>query len=154
MSIELAGKRAALAETGAWTELLRLYVRELLSYEVDARGDGTHTLQQSTTPKAHTMRAADKMDSCNIRAPSRILQTGVRAPQNTQTAVEVQWLVAVDTDEHEIARIKMHCAAVKQAAAKFTLPPAKLVKRMARRGCAGGRARSQRLEDQLCHSSG
>ena len=49
LSIELAGKRAALAETGAWTELLRLYVRDLLSREVDARGDGTHTLQQSTT---------------------------------------------------------------------------------------------------------
>ena len=29
-------------------------------------------------------------------------------------------------------RIKMQCAAVKQAAAKFTPPPAKLVKRMAR----------------------
>ena len=40
--------------------------------------------------------------------------------------------VAVDSDEHEILPIKMQCAAVKQAAAKFTPPPAKLVKRMAR----------------------
>ena len=70
-SIELAGKRATLAETGAWTELLRMYVRDLLSFGVDARGDGTHTLQQSTTLKADTMRASDKMDSCNIRAPLR-----------------------------------------------------------------------------------
>ena len=36
LSIELAGKRAALAETGAWTDLLRLYVRDLLSREVFA----------------------------------------------------------------------------------------------------------------------
>ena len=59
LCIELAGKRVTLAETGAWTELLRMYVRDLLSYEVDARGDGTHTLQQSTTLKADTMRASD-----------------------------------------------------------------------------------------------
>ena len=132
LSIELAGKRATLAETGAWTELLRVHVRDLLSFEVDARGDRTHTLQQSTTLKADTMCASDKMDSCNIRAALQILQTSVRAPQNTQTAAEVPSLVAVDTDEHEITRINMQCAAVKQAAAKFTPPPAKLVKRMAR----------------------
>ena len=71
------------------------------------------------------MRASDKMDSCNIRAALQILQTSVRAPQNTQTAAE---LVAVDTDEHDIVRIKMQRAAVKQATAKFTPTPAKLVK--------------------------
>ena len=42
---------------------------------------GTHTLQQSTTLKADTMRASDKMDSCNIRAALQILQTSVCAPQ-------------------------------------------------------------------------
>ena len=78
------------------------------------------------------MRASDKMDSCNIRAAQQILQTSARAPQNSQTAAEVHALVAVDSDEHEILRIRMQCAAVKQAAAKFTPPPAKLVKRMAR----------------------
>ena len=78
------------------------------------------------------MRASDKMDSCNIRAALQILQKSWRAPQNTQTAAEVHSPVAFETDEHESARIKMQCAAVKQAAAKFTLPPAKLVKRMAR----------------------
>ena len=52
VSVESAGKRAALAETGAWTELLRLFVRDMLAREVDTRGDGTHTLQQSTTLKA------------------------------------------------------------------------------------------------------
>ena len=56
----------------------------------------------------------------------------VCAPQNTQTAAEVHSLVAVETDEHEIARIKMQCAAVKQGTAKFAPPPVKLVKRMAR----------------------
>ena len=94
-SIELAGKRATLAETGAWTELLRMYVRDLLSFEVDARGDGTHTLQQTTTLKADTMRASDKTDSCDGRAALQILQTSVRAPQNTQTAAEIHSLVAV-----------------------------------------------------------
>ena len=88
-------------------------------------------LQQSTTLKADTLHASDKLDSCNIGAAVQILQTSVRAPQNTQTAAEVHSLVAVDTDEHEIARINMQCAAVKLAAAKFSLPPAKLVKRMA-----------------------
>ena len=131
-SIEWAGKRATLAETGAWTELLRVYVHDLLSFEVDAHDDGTHTLQQSTTLKTDTMRASDNMDSCNIRTALQILQTSVRASQNTQTAAEVHSLVAVDTDEHEIARIKTQRAAVKQAVSKYTLPPAKLVKRMAR----------------------
>ena len=120
LSTELAGKRAALAETGAWMELLRLYVRDLLSREVFARGDGTLTLQQSTTLKADTMRASDKMDSCSIRAALQMLQTGMRAPQNMQTAAEVHSLVAVDTDEHEIVRIEMQCAAIKQAAVKFS----------------------------------
>ena len=52
------------------------------------------------------MRASDKMDSCDIRAALQILQTSVRAPQTTQTASEVHSLVAVDTDEHEITKIK------------------------------------------------
>ena len=78
------------------------------------------------------MRASDKMDSCNIRAALQVLQTSTRAPQNLQTAAEVHSLVAVETDEHDIARIKTQCAAVKQAAAKLSLLPAKLVKRMAR----------------------
>ena len=132
VSVELAGKRAALAETCAWTELLCLYVRDMLAREVDARGDGTHTLQQSTTLKADTMRASDKMDPCNVRAALQILQTNTRAPPNIRTAAEVHSLVAVGTDEQEIARIKMRCAAITQAAVKFSLPPAQLVKRMAR----------------------
>ena len=78
------------------------------------------------------MRASDKMDSCNIRAALQILQTSMRTPQNIQTAAEVHSLVAVDTDEHDIVRMKMQCAAIKQAASKFSPPPAKLVKRMAR----------------------
>ena len=103
LSIELAGRRATLAETGEWIELLRLYVRDLLSFEIDARGDGTHThtVQQSATLKAETMRASDKMDSCNIRAALQILQTNARAPQNRQTAAEVHSLVAVDADDQE-----------------------------------------------------
>ena len=95
-----------------------MYVRDLLSRGVDARGDGTHTVQDSTTRKADTMRASDKMDSCNIRAALQILQTNTRAPQNVQTAAEVHSLVAVETDEHEIARVKMQCAAVQQTATK------------------------------------
>ena len=102
------------------------------SHEVDARGDGTHTLKQCTTLKADTMRASDEMDSCSIRAALQILQTKTRAPQNIQTATEVHSVVAVETDAHEIVRIKTQSAAIKQAAAKFSLPPAKLVTRMAR----------------------
>ena len=56
LSVELVGERAALAETGAWTELLCVYVRDLLSHEVDARGDGTDTLHQNTTQKADTAK--------------------------------------------------------------------------------------------------
>ena len=67
LSIELAGKRATLAETGAWIELLRTYVREMLACEVYVRGDGTHTLLQSTTLEADTMLASDKMDSSDIQ---------------------------------------------------------------------------------------
>ena len=132
LSIELAGRRAMLAETGEWIELLRLYVRDMLSFEIGARGDGTHTMQQSATLKAETMRASDKMDSCNIRAALQILQTNARAPQIRQTA-EVHSLVAVDAGDQETLKVEMQCAAVKQAAAKFAPPSAKLVKRMARR---------------------
>ena len=67
MSLELAGKRASLVETGAWVDLLRLCVRDLLSQVIDARGDGTSTLQQSTTQNADTIRVSDKMDSGNKR---------------------------------------------------------------------------------------
>ena len=42
LSLEPAG-------IGAWLELLRMYVRDLLPHEVDARGDGTRTLQQHHT---------------------------------------------------------------------------------------------------------
>ena len=126
ISIELAGSRETLAETGAWIELLRMYVRDLLSREVDGRGDGTHTLQESTTLKADTMRASDNVDSCNVRAASQILQTNTRAPQNLQTAAEVHSLVAVETDEREIAQIKMQCAAIKQAAAIFKPPTSEI----------------------------
>ena len=108
--IELAGRRATLAETGEWIELLRLYVRDLLSFEIDARGDGTHTMQQSATLKAETMRASDKMDSCNIRAALQIQQTDARAPQNRQTAAEVHSLVAVDADDQDIEDQKAVCS--------------------------------------------
>ena len=114
-------------------------MRDLLSHEVDARCDGTRTLQQSTTLKVDTMRASDKRDSCNIRAALQILQTNTRAPPNIQTAAEVHSLVAVGTDEHEIARIKMWCAAIKQAAAKLS-PPGET---HGQGCCAGGRAGSQ-----------
>ena len=91
-----------MAETGAWTELLRLCVRDLLSREVDARGDGTHTLQQSTTLKADTMRASNKMDSCNIRAALQILQTNTRAPRNIQTAAGcTHWLLLRQTNKRD-----------------------------------------------------
>ena len=98
-SIELAGKRATLAETGAWPELLRMYVRDLLSFEVDARGEGTHTLQQSTTLKADTMRASDKMDSCNIRAALQILQTGSARRRTRKLLLRcTQWLLLILTN--------------------------------------------------------
>ena len=144
LSIELAGKRAAVAETGVWTELLRLYVRDMLTREVDARGDGTHTMQQSTTLKADTMRASDKMDSCDIRAALQILQTNTRAPPNIQTAAEVHSLFAVDTDEQQIVRIKMQCAAIKQAAANFSPPTSEAGEAYDQRCCASGRAGPQR----------
>ena len=66
------------------------------------------------------MRASDKMDSCKIRAALQILQSNTRAPQNIQTAAEVHSLVAVETDAHEIVRIKTQFAAIKQVAAKFS----------------------------------
>ena len=104
-----------------------------------------------------------RWDSCNIGAALQILQTSAPAPQNLQTAAEVHSLVGVATDEHEIARINMQCAAIKLTATTFSLPPAKLVKRRGK-GCgAGNRARfpavgemltlrplDALMEDQLC----
>ena len=82
------------------------------------------------------MRASGQMDSRNIRAALQILQTNTRAPQNSQTAAEVNSLVAVEADAHETTRIKAQCAAIKQAALTFSPPRAKLVKRMAKERCA------------------
>ena len=131
--------RSTLAETGAWTELLRMYVRDLSSREVDAGGDGTCTLQQSTTLKADTMRASDKMDSCNIRAAVQILQTSTRAPQNLLTAADIHLLVAVETDEREIAPVQKQCVAIKQAATKLSPPTSKTGKAYGQGCCIGGR---------------
>ena len=83
-----------------------------------------------------------------------------RAPQNLQAAAEVHSLAAVETDEHEIAPSKTQCAAIKQAAAKFSPPPAKLEKRMVRgrAPAVGATLTSQPLaalrEDQLCYVIG
>ena len=118
LSIELAGKRATLAETGAWIKSLRMYLRDLLSREVDAR----HNTEDGHDACLRQCGLLQRSSSC----------TNTRAPQNLQTAAEVHSLVAVETDEHEIARIKMQCAALKQTATKCSPPPAKLVKRMAR----------------------
>ena len=120
LSLDLAGKRAKLAGTCAWMELLRVYVRDLLSHEVDARGDGTRTLQRSSALKADRMRASDKVDSCNVRAAWRILQANTRAPQNSQTAADIHSLVAVEADELETARITVQCAAIKQGEVKHS----------------------------------
>ena len=145
LSIELAGKRAALAETGAWTELLRLYLRDILTREVDPRGDGTHTLQQSTTLKADAMRASDKMDSCNIRAALQILQTNTCAPPNTQTAAEVHSLVAVETDEQEIVRINDAMCSDKTSCCEILAPAGEAGETHGQGCCAGSRAEPQRL---------
>ena len=85
------------------------------------------------------------MDSCNIRAALQILQTNTRAPQNLQTAAEVHSLVAVETDEQEIVRIKMQCAAIKQAAVKFSPPTGEAGETNGQGCCVGGRAGPQPL---------
>ena len=68
LSIELAGKRAALGRDGCEDGALAF---------VRARSVVT------------TMRASDKVDSRNIREALQILQTNARAQQTRQTAVEV-----------------------------------------------------------------
>ena len=107
-SIELAGKRATLAETGAWTELLRLYVRDMLAREVDARGGGTHTLQQSTTLKADTMRASDKMDSCNKRLYRSCRRTHAHRRTHKLPLRCAHWLLLTQTNKRVVWN-KMNC---------------------------------------------
>ena len=102
-----------------------------------------------------------RWDSWDIRAALHILRTSTRAPQNIQTAAEVHSLVAIETDAREMVRINTQCAAIEQAAAKFSPPPAK-VKRMAmgvvlaaEPGPGGWRnAGVAATEGQLCCESG
>ena len=54
VSVELARKRAALAETGAWTELLRLFLRDMLAREVDARRWHSHLAAEYNTEGGRT----------------------------------------------------------------------------------------------------
>ena len=81
------------------------------------------------------MRASD-----NIRAALQILQTSVRVPQNTQTAAEVHSLVAVETDEHEIARLKIQAGCW-----EIRAPTSEVGETNGQGCCAGGRARTQWL---------
>ena len=74
-----------------------MYVRDFLSREVYARGGGTHSLQQSTTLKADTMRASDKMDSFSIQAALQILQTSARAPRKPLLWF-ARWLLLTQTN--------------------------------------------------------
>ena len=53
---------------------------------------------QSTTLKADTMRASDKMDFCDIRTSLQNLQANTRAPPNIQTAAEVHSLLLTQTN--------------------------------------------------------
>ena len=123
-----------------------MYVRDLLSFEVDARGDGTHTPAAEHNTEGGHDACFRQDDSCNVRAALQILQTSVRAPQNTQTAAEVHSLVAVNTDEHEIARINMQCAAGQAGLLRNSRPPpAKVGETNGQESSAGGRARTQWL---------
>ena len=67
----------------------------------------------------------------------QILQTNTRAPQNLQTAADVHSLVAVETDEHEIARIKMQCAAIKQNRNEIFAPTSETCQAHGK-GCGAG----------------
>ena len=61
LSLELTDKRATLAETAELIALCVGMCATSFRNEVDARGDGKCTFQQSITLKADAMRASDKM---------------------------------------------------------------------------------------------
>ena len=71
-------------------------------------------------------------------------QTHAHRP-NIRTAAEVHSLVAVETDEREIVRINMQCAAIKQAAVKFSLITSEAGETRGQGSCAGSRARPHQL---------
>ena len=75
LSLQLADKRPALADSGMWTELLRAYVRDLLTHAVDTRRAAIGTMQLSTTHKADTFRASDWVDSSKTHGHRKKLQT-------------------------------------------------------------------------------
>ena len=66
LSTELAGERAALAETDAWTELLRLCVRFMLSSEVDARGDGLARDMAFAKLQSRILSAAEAVQAAKL----------------------------------------------------------------------------------------
>ena len=125
--MELAGKRAALAEMRACSELLRMYVRDLLYHVVDVPRGGTHH-----TENGHDERVAQDGLLHHHEQPCRYCEQALRAPQNPQPSAEMRSLVAVVTDAQGVAQITALCAAIKQAATKFSPPLANFVKRMVR----------------------
>ena len=86
-----------------------------------AQTDELDTLQTSATAQADTNRASDKIHSFKIGGVIQVLQDLQKAPQNQQTADEINDLVAASVNEDERRKLRMQCAAIKHRAAKFAL---------------------------------
>ena len=69
LSLQVAAKRGALAESGTWTELLRMYVRDAMQSALRRQHDGLNA----------TARSSVKMDRCNTRAALQVLQGSQKA---------------------------------------------------------------------------
>ena len=92
-SLEEAAQRVTAAELNRWEDLLREYVHDNLSEQIEQPAEALHTLASADSESAAAMRASRKMDSCSVRAAMQALQPGARAPQTDATVVEIASLV-------------------------------------------------------------
>ena len=110
LSLVLAAERATLAETGAWTELLRMYGLTHVEMAHALRSRALHRKRTRCVLRTRWTRATSEQLYRSCR-PTLVHRRTCRA------AAELP------CGELETARIKVQCAAIKQAALKTSPPP-------------------------------
>ena len=122
-----------------------MYVRDLLSFGVDAPGDGTHTEQQSTTLKADTMRASDKMDLATfVRLYRSCRPVRVRRRTRKPLLRYTHWLLLMLTNTRLRGSKNTMCSG-QAGCCEIHAPTTEVGETNGQGSCDGGRARTQRL---------
>eukprot|EP00973_Karenia_brevis_P064120 8909970-Karenia_brevis.AAC.1 len=128
--VDLIRKRLQLAETGQWA---RLYEQLQQAQEQAMCDMCDRFVQQSLGDEGGTewifSKTATKVRSSNVKAAKNILVGQVAARLDTDTAAQVEELVAEDVPPSEMANLKEALEELKAVANKTSLPKMAAVRR-------------------------